>query len=98
MSSSWWSPLAMLFLSPALTTASRSRSRGYLVRLLGADLIAIAIVIVIRLIEPGTEQWIGIFFMAALAALVSTGALLGGVLRFAFDYWYARLTARRVSP
>lgn len=97
MSNSWLAPFAMLFLSPALTSASRSRSSGSLLRLLSADLIAIAIVVGIKLIKPGDVQWIWIFYMAALAALLLTGSLLGGVVRFGIDHWYARFVARRAS-
>jgi hypothetical protein len=97
MSTSWWAPLVMLFLSPALTTASRARSSGYLLGLLGADLIAIAIGVGINAIKPGDAEWIGMFYMATLAALLLTGALLGGVVRFGIDRWYARFVARRAS-
>ncbi|MEA2424182.1 MAG: hypothetical protein QOH13_592 [Thermoleophilaceae bacterium] len=97
MSNSWLAPFAMLFLGPALTSATKSRSSASLLRLLSADLIAIAIVVGIHAIKPGDAQWIGIFYMAALAALLLTGALLGGVLRFGFDHWYARFVARRAS-
>jgi hypothetical protein len=97
MSTSWWAPFAMLFLSPALTSASKSRSSGYLLRLLSADVIAIAIVVGINAIKPDGARWIGIFYMAALAALLLTGALLGGVVRFGIDRWYSRFVARRAS-
>jgi hypothetical protein len=97
MSTSSWAPLAMLFLCPALTSATKSRSSGSLLRLLSADLIAIAIVVGIHAIKPGDVQWIGIFYMAALAALLLSGALLGGVVRFGIDHWYARFVARRAS-
>ena len=97
MSTSWWAPFAMLFLSPALTSASKSRSSGSLLRLLSADLIAIAIVVGINAINPGGTRWILIFYMTALAALLLTGALLGGVVRFGIDHWYARFVARRAS-
>src|SRR6476469_3813135 len=88
MSTSWWAPMAMLFLSPALTSVARSRSSSALLRLLGADLIAI--VVGIKVIEPGDVRWIWIFYMTALAALLLTGALLGGVVRFGIDHGYAR--------
>ena len=93
MSTSWWAPFAMLFLSPALTSASKSRSSGSLLLLLGADLIAIAIMVGIHAIKPGGAQWIGAFYMAALAALLLTGALLGGVARLGVDRWYSRFVA-----
>jgi hypothetical protein len=97
MSTSWWAPFALLFVSPALTSASRSRSSGSLLRLLSADLIAISIVVGIKVIEPGDVRWIWIFYMAALAALLLTGSLLGGVVRFGIEHWYARFVARRAS-
>jgi hypothetical protein len=87
----------MLFLSPALTSAAKSRTSRSLLRLLSADCIAIAIVVGINVIKPGGAQWIGIFYMAALAALLLTGALLGGVVRFGIDRWYSRFVARRAS-
>jgi hypothetical protein len=97
MSTSWWAPFAMLFLSPALISALKSRSSGSLLRLLSADLIAIAIVVGIHVIKPGGAQWIGILYMAALAALILTGSLLGAVVRFGIDGWYSRCVARRAS-
>jgi hypothetical protein len=97
MSTSWWAPFAMLFLCPALTSASRSRSSGSLLRLFAADLLALALVVAINAIRPSGAQWIGIFYLAALAALLLTGALLGGVLRFGIERWYAQLMARRAS-
>jgi hypothetical protein len=97
MSNSWLAPFAMLFLTPVLTGASRSRSSGSLLRLLGADLIAIAIVVGIHVIKPDALHWIWIFYMAALAALLLTGSLLGGVVRFGIDSWYSRVVARRTS-
>lgn len=87
----------MLFLGPALTSALKSRSSGSLLRLLGADLIAIAIVVGIHAIKPSDATWIGMFYMAALAALVLTGSLLGGAVRFGIDGWYSRFVARRAS-
>jgi hypothetical protein len=97
MSTSSWAPFAMLFLSAALTSASKSRTNRSLQRLLSADFIAIAIVVGINVIKPDGAQWIGISYMAALAALLLTGALLGGVVRFGIDHWYSRLVARRAS-
>jgi hypothetical protein len=97
MSNSWLAPFAMLFLCPALTSATKSRSSGSLLRLLSADLIALAIVVGIHAIKPRDMQWLGIFYMAALIALLLTGALLGGVVRFGIDCWYARFVARRAS-
>ena len=94
---SWWAPLAMLFLGPALTGASKPRTSRSLQRLLSADFAAIAIVVGIKVIEPGGAEWIGIIYMAALAALLLTGALLGGVVRFGIDHWYSRLVGRRAS-
>ena len=89
--------MAMLFLSPALTSVARSRSSSALLRLLGAHVMAIAILVGIKVIEPGDVRWIWIFYMTALAALLLTGALLGGVVRFGIDHGYARLMARRAS-
>ncbi len=96
-STSWWAPLAMLFLGPALTSALKSRSTGSLLRLLGADLIAIAIVVGIHASNPDDPEWIWILYMAALAALLLTGSLLGAAVRFAIDGCYARFVARRAS-
>ena len=87
----------MLFLGPALTSALKSRSSGSLLRLLGADLIAIAIVVVIHASKPDDPEWIWILYMAALAALLLTGSLLGAAVRFGIDGWYARFVARRAS-
>jgi hypothetical protein len=87
----------MLFFGPALTSATKSRSSGALLRLLSADLIAIAIVVGINAVKPDDVRWIGIFYMAALAALLLTGALLGGVVRLGVDRWYSRFVARRAS-
>jgi hypothetical protein len=92
---SWWAPLAMLFLGPALTSALKSCTSRSLLLLLSADFTAIAIVVGIKVIKPGGPEWIGIFYMAALAALLLTGALLGGVVRFGIDHWYSRFVARR---
>jgi hypothetical protein len=94
---SWWAPFAMLFLGPALASASKSRTSRSLQRLLCADFAAIAIVVGIKMIKPGGTEWIGILYMAALAALLVTGALLGGAVRFGIDHWYSRLVARRAS-
>jgi hypothetical protein len=96
-STSWWTPMAMLFLSPALISALKSRSSGSLLRLLSADLIAIAIVVGIHAVKPDDAAWIGILYMAALAALLLTGSLLGAVVRFGIEGWYARFVARRAS-
>jgi hypothetical protein len=92
--SSWLAPFAMLFLTPVLTSASRSRSSGSLLRLLSADLIAIAIVLGIHVIKPDALHWVWIFYAAALAALLLTGSLLGGALRFGID---SLVLARRSS-
>jgi hypothetical protein len=92
-----WAPLAMLFLCPALTGALQSRSSGSLLRLLSADLIAIALVLGIHVIDPDGLKWIWIFYAAALAALLLTGALLGGAVRFGLERWYLRFAARRAS-
>jgi hypothetical protein len=92
-----WAPLAMLFLCPALTSALRSRSSSSLLRLLSADLIAIAIVVGIHAVDPDGLRWIWIFYAAALAALLLTGSLLGGAVRFGIDRWYAQFQARRAS-
>jgi membrane protein YqaA with SNARE-associated domain len=97
MSTSWWAPIAMLFVSPALTSAARPRSRDSLLRLLGADLVVIALVVSIRAIKPGDELWIGIFYMAALAALLLTGSLAGATARYGIGRWYGRFVARRAS-
>jgi hypothetical protein len=97
MSTSLWAPFAMLFFGPALTSAARPRSSGSLLRLLGADLIAIALVVGINATKPGAALWIGILYMTALAALLLTGALLGAALRFGIECWYARFVARRAS-
>lgn len=94
---SWWAPFVMLFLSPALIGATKSRTSRSLLRLLSADVIAIAIVVGINVINPGGTKWIGILYMAALAALLLSGALLGGVVRFGVGHWYSRLLARRPS-
>jgi hypothetical protein len=93
MATSWWAPMAMLFFFPALTGAMRSRSAGALLGLFGADLIVVAIAVVIHAIDPDDARWIGAVYMAALAALLLTGTLLGGVVRFGTD----NLVARRAS-
>jgi hypothetical protein len=95
MSTSSWFPFVMLFLSPALISATKSRTRDSLLRLLSADLVAIGVAVGIKVIEPGDTRWIGVFYMAALAALLLTGSLLGGVLRFGIHGWYSRFVARR---
>jgi len=92
-----WAPIAMLFLSPVLISALKSRSSGSLLRLFSADLIAIAIALGIHASKPNGSQWIGIMYMAALAALILTGSLLGAVLRFGIDGLYSRFVARRAS-
>ncbi len=92
-------PLAMLFLSPVLIGATRSRSSASLLRLLVADAIAIAIVIALHATNPNDDvRLIVVFYMTALAALVMTGTLLGASARFAVAHWYARTVARRASP
>jgi hypothetical protein len=96
-STSSWTPLALLFLGPALTGALKSRSGGSLLRLLGADLLAIATVVGVHATRPDDPEWIVILYMAALAALLLTGSLLGAVVRFGIDSWYARFMARRAS-
>ena len=94
---SWFVPFAMLFLAPALASAARTRTSASLLRLLGADVIAIAIALATRASRSGDMQWVGIFYMAALAALLLTGSLLGATLRFGIDHWYAERLARRAS-
>jgi hypothetical protein len=89
--------MAMLFLSPALISALKPRSSASLLRLFSADLIAIAIVFGIHAVKPDDAEWIGALYMAALAALVLTGSLLGAVVRFGIDGCYARFVARRAS-
>lgn len=96
-STSSWAPLGMLFMGPALTSALKSRNSGSLLRLLGADLLAIAIVIGVHASKPVDPVWIWILYMAALAALLLTGSLLGAAVRFGIDGWYARYVARRAS-
>jgi hypothetical protein len=85
MATSWWAPLAMLFFFPALTGAMKSRSSGALLGLFMADLIAIAIAVGIHAINPDDARWTGAVYMAALAALLLTGTLLGGVVRFGIE-------------
>ena len=94
---SWFVPFAMLFLAPALTSAARSRTSASLLRLLSADVIAIAIAVATRTSRSGDMQWVGIFYMAALAALLLTGSLLGATVRYGIDRWYAQVVARRAS-
>ena len=96
-STSWLPPFLMLFLAPALTSAVRPRSSASLLRLLTADLIAIALVVSIHAIKPDALYWIWIFYATALAALLLTGSVLGAALRFGIDSWYARVVARRPS-
>jgi hypothetical protein len=115
MSTTSWAPLALLFFSPALISATksrssasllrllvadlatRSRSSASLLRLLGADLVAIVVVISTYSGREGDMRWVAVFHFAALAALVLTATLLGGVLRFGIDHWYARVIARRAA-
>ena len=92
-----WAPLAMLFLGPALIGATRSRSNGSVLRLLVADLVAIAIVIGIHAGKPDDPRSIVAFSMTALAALLMTGTLLGAIVRFTIEHVYARTLARRAS-
>ena len=92
-----WAPIAMLFSSPVLISALKSRSSGSLLRLFSADLIAIAIVVGIHASKPSAPQWIGIEYMAALVALLLTGSLLGALLRFGIEGCYSRFVARRAS-
>jgi hypothetical protein len=93
MANSWWAPLIMLFCVPALTGAMKSRSSGALLGLFSADLVAVGIAVGIHAIDPDDPRWIGAVYMAALAALLLTGTLLGGVVRFGLD----TLVARRAS-
>jgi hypothetical protein len=94
-----WAPLAMLFLSPALIGATRSRSNGSLLRLLVADLIAIAVVISIHATRPDDNPCLIVaFYMTALVALLLTGTLLGATVRFTIEHLYTRTVARRASP
>jgi hypothetical protein len=94
---SWFAPFLMFFLIPALISASRPRSSGSLLRLLTADLIAIALAVGIHVITPDALHWIWIFYMAAFAALLLTGSLLGASLRFGIGSWYSRVAAGRAS-
>jgi hypothetical protein len=94
---SWLTPFLMLFLAPAVTSAVRPRTSASLLRLLTADLIAIALGLSIHAIKPDALYWIWTFYASALAALLLTGSLLGAALRFGIDTWYARIVARRPS-
>jgi hypothetical protein len=97
MSTTSWAPLALLFFSPALISATKSRSSASLLRLLVADLVAITVAVSTYSVKEGDMQWVAVFHFAALAALILTATLLGGVLRFGIDHWYARFTTRRAS-
>ena len=94
MATSWWAPLAMFFIFPALTGALKPRSSGSLLALFSADLVAIGLAVGIHAIDPADPRWIGAVYMAALAAVLLTGTLLGGVVRFGID----NLVTRRAAP
>jgi hypothetical protein len=79
---SWLMPFLMLVVAPALTGAARPRTSASLGWLLAADVIAIGIVVGIHASAPDALYWIWIFYATALVALLLTGSLLGGALRF----------------
>ena len=94
---SWFVPFAMLFLAPALTSAARSRTSASLLRLSSVQTsFAIAIAVATRTSRSGDMQWVGIFYMAALAALLLTGSLLGATVRYGIDRWGAGRGTTRV--